>query len=279
MGRVEKRMYRRARGQALARRVLLFLTALVVAAGLASRLQGGRGLQVQAVSDPTPTPVSPAFDETAETREIALARETWYAIQTGIFTTQAAAEEKAGLYAQRGAPGYVAQDGAKWRVFIACYGDKDDASGVRERLSAVQDVETYLHSWVCPALTLRLSGMRGQLDVAEAGLSMALQQAARLRDGAALLDCGEWTAEEARALAQELRDQASLWLDTARSRFARPYPALMEGLMGAAEKWNERYQRLDGAARESATALSAEMKLQAMALYDEVCAFRRQLME
>ena len=279
MGRVEKRMYRRARGQALARRVLLFLTALVVAAGLASRLQGGRGLQVQALSDPTPTPVSPAFDETAETREIALAQETWYAIQTGIFTTQKAAEEKAGLYAQRGAPGYVAQDGAKWRVFIACYGSREDASGVRERLSAGQDVETYLYSWVCPEITLRLSGMRGQLDVAEAGLSMALQQAARLRDGAALLDCGEWTAEEARALAQELRDQASLWLDTARSRFARPYPALMEGLMGAAEKWNEQYQRLDGAARESATALSAEMKLQAMSLYDGACGFRRQLME
>ena len=47
----------------------------------------------------------------------------------------------------------------------------------------------------------------------------------------------------------------------------------------AAEEWNERYQRLDRAAQESATALSAEMKLQAMALYDEVCAFRRQLME
>ena len=279
MGRVEKRMYRRARGQALLRRTLLFLTALIITAGLASRAQSGRGLQAQAVVQPTQTPVAPAFDETAETREITLGQETWYAIQTGIFTSQAAAEEKAGLYAQRGAPGYVAQDGAKWRVFIACYGDKDDASGVRERLSAGQDVETYLHSWVCPALTLRLSGMRGQIDVAEAGLSQGLQQAVRLRDGAALLDCGEWTPGEARALAEELRAQAALWLETARSRFARPYPALMAGLMEAAEEWNGRYQLLDRAAQESATALSAEMKLQAMALYDEVCAVRRQLME
>ena len=164
-------------------------------------------------------------------------------------------------------------------MFIACYGDKEDASGVRERLSAGQDVETYLYTWVCPALTLRLSGMRGQIDVAEAGLSQGLQQAVRLRDGAALLDCGEWTPSEARALAEELRAQAALWLETARSRFARPYPALMAGLMEAAEEWNERYQLLDRAAQESATALSAEMKLQAMALYDEVCAFRRQLME
>ena len=234
MGRVEKRMYRRARGQALVRRGLLFLSALIIAAGLASRAQSGRGLQAQAVVQPTQTPVAPAFDETAETREITLEQEAWYAIQTGIFTSQSAAEEKAGLYAQRGAPGYVAQDGAKWRVFIACYGDKDDAAGVRERLSAGQDVETYLYTWVCPALTLRLSGMRGQIDVAEAGLSQGLQQAERLRDGAALLDCGEW---------------------------------------------NERYQRLDEAAQESATALSAEMKLQAMALYDRTCAFRRQLME
>ena len=121
--------------------------------------------------------------------------------------------------------------------------------------------------------------MRGQIDVAEAGLSQGLQQAERLRDGAALLDCGEWTPGEARALAEELRAQAALWLDTAQSRFARPYPELMAELMEAAEEWNERYQRLDEAAQESATALSAEMKLQAMALYDRTCAFRRQLME
>ena len=49
VGRVEKRMYRRARGQALLRRALLFLTALIIAAGLASRVQSGRGLQAEAV--------------------------------------------------------------------------------------------------------------------------------------------------------------------------------------------------------------------------------------
>ena len=53
----------------------------------------------------------------------------------------------------------------------------------------------------------------------------------------------------------------------------------MAGLMEAAEEWNERYQLLDRAAQESATALSAEMKLQAMALYDKACEFRQQLME
>lgn len=269
MGRVEKRMYRQRRGQALLRRGMVFLTAVVVLVGLASRLTGGDGMTARRVSEPTATPVASAFDETVVSREVALRGDTWYAIQTGIFAGREAAEEKAALYADRGAPGYVTQDGQKWRVFIACYGDKDDATAVRDRLAEQQMVETYLYGWDCPAITLRLSGMAGQLDVAEAGLTGPMQTAALLRDSAAQLDAGEIMINEAVATVDALTAQLALWEKTAQERFAPPYPALIAQELAVHQAWAEGASALRAAAGQDATALSAEMKRQAMTLYEE----------
>lgn len=277
MGRVEKKMYRRARGQALLRRALVAGILILIALGVAVRRRNAGGLETQHVPAPTSTPVAAAYDETVETREVALDKVQWYAIQTGIYSTAEAAEENRDTYAQRGAPGYVNQDGEKWRVYIACYGAKEDASAVRERLSVNQDVETFLHTWVCPEITLRLTGMVGQLDVAEAGLSLMGNAAAALRDNAALLDGSERTLAEAQSVVEALNDQVRLWRETAVERFTKPYPALVELELQLAKGWDSKYAALRQA--EGATALSAAMKLQAMALYDESCALRQALME
>ncbi|MBQ8312070.1 MAG: SPOR domain-containing protein [Clostridia bacterium] len=277
MGRVEKKMYRRARGQALLRKALALGILLLIGLGAMIRLRGADTLEAQHVPQPTPTPVASAYDETVETREVTLPQECWYAIQTGIYSTAEAAQEKRDTYAQRGAPGYVNQDGEKWRVYIACYGEKDDAAAVRERLSVNQDVETYLHSWVCPEITLRLTGMVGQLDVVETGLTLMHQAANVLRDNAALLDGGERTLSEAQSVVAALDESIRLWQETAGDRFTKPYPELVDMEMQLAAGWKEKHAALQGA--ESATALSAAMKLQAMALYDESCALRQALME
>lgn len=277
MGRVEKKMYRRARGQALLRRVLVAGILILIVLGVAVRRRSNGSLETQHVPSPTPTPVAAAYDETVETREVALDEVQWYAIQTGIYSTAEAAEEKRDTYAQRGAPGYVNQDGEKWRVYIACYGAKEDASAVRERLSVNQDVETFLHTWICPEICLRLTGMVGQLDVAEAGLSLMGNAAAALRDNAALLDGSERTLAEAQGVVEALNEQVRLWRETAVERFTKPYPELIELELQLAEGWDNKYAALKQA--EGATALSAAMKLQAMALYDESCALRQALME
>lgn len=278
MRRMERRMYRQRRGQALARKLLLGIACVAVLAGLISRLRGGNNLTAHSVAQPTATPVASAFDETVETREIALPGETWYAIQTGVFSTREAAEEKAGAYTDRGAPGYVSQDGDKWRVFIACYGDKNDANSVRTRLQDAQQVETYLFEWVNPSIKLRLSGMIGQMDVVEAGLALRRQAAEQLRNDASRLDSGAITASDERQNLESLDGQVTLWADTARNRFARPYPALVEALLGWADDWQGRYGALIGAAGDP-TALSAALKAQAMGLYEGNIRFRNQLNE
>ena len=230
-------------------------------------------LTAQPIADPTATPIAPGFDETVETREITLPAETWYAIQTGVFSTREAAEDKAAAYTDRGAPGYVAQEGDKWRVFIACYGERSDAASVRDRLGALQQVETYIFEWTDPQLRLRLSGMVGQMDVVEAGLMLRQQAARQLRDDAARLDSGAVTASEERQSLESLDNQITLWADTARTRFARPYPALVELLLGWADGWQASYGALLGATGDP-TALSAALKAQAMALHEGNIHFR-----
>ena len=275
MRRMERRMYRIKRGQAMARRILLGIAGVAVLAGLLSRLRGGDGLIARPVDQPTSTPIASGFDETVETREITLPEEVWYAIQTGVFSTREAAEEKAAAYSDRGAPGYVAQDGDKWRVFIACYADKTDANNVRSRLSDAQRVETYLYEWTNPQLRLRLSGMVGQMDVVEAGLALRRQAARQLRDDASRLDSGAMTTGDERQNLEALDGQVTLWADTARLRFARPYPAMIDALLGWAADWQASYSLLKGALGDP-TALSAALKAQGMALYEGNIQFRSQ---
>lgn len=275
MGRVERRMYRRMRGQAAMRRLMLFLTAVVVLAGLASHLTGRQSVRVEGVTPPTPTPVTAAFDETVNTREITLPAGAWYAIQTGVYSTRDAAQGRVDAYAERGAPGYLTEDGGKWRVFIAVYEEKEDADAVRERLSSNQNVETYVHAWACPSVTLRLSGMTGQLDVAEAGLSLAWQTANQLRDAALALDLGELTVQEAKKVTQDIGDRVALWARTARERFALPCPKVVETVLAFCDDWPARESAI--LQSDGATVLAGRLKLQAMACYDEAIALREGL--
>lgn len=273
MGRVERRQYRRRQSEAAVARALLLLAAAVIVYGAAGRLRG-TGLQVSRVTSPTATPVAAAFDETAVTRDVVLECVTWYAIQTGVYASQDAAQAQANTYADRGAPGIVVHDGEKYRVFIAAFGDKSDASSVRARLEERQQVETFLYAWECAPVTLRLSGMAGQVDVAEAGVPLCLTAACQLRDAASLLDQGSMSAEAVLDLVAAIDAQYDTWLSAAAARFDKPYPPLIQGEAALGEAWREVGRTVRAAARQDATALSASLKCGAMTLYAQVVAMR-----
>lgn len=235
-------------------------------------------LRSELITQPTPTQAAPGYDRTAATREVLLPAQTWYTIQTGVFSTQEAAQEKASAYTDRGAPGTVVADGGKWRVFIASYGREEDAAAVRQRLGEIQRVETYLYAWTCPEIRLRLSGMAGQLDVAEAGLTLMSGAGEILRDTAMLLDASQLTAEEAMTAALELDGQIRLWAETARERFGRQPPDMVQELLSLADDWENRFKELQQAAA-SATTLSAGLKLHGMGMFDDMISLRRALSE
>lgn len=270
MGRVEKRLYRRRSK----RRRRLRLGALILLAGAVFMLGTGRGAGFLAehIGLPSATPLSAAFDKTPDEREVHLAEDVWYAIQTGIFSTGEAAAQKAGAYADRGAPGFVLQDDGKWRVLIACYGSAQDASAVRTRLEENQKVDTYLYEWRCPALHLRLKGMAGQLDAAQAGMTLLSSSAAVLRDTAIDLDAGQLSVQEAAGAVKDLLKQLMVWEETVQARFGKQPPALLQGMTAITGACTGRVPQVVEA--EDAAAMSAALKAEAMTLYDEICQWR-----
>lgn len=272
MARSRRRTYRRRRRRA---RLLGLAVVLLIAAGAALLITRKPDMLTERLRQATPTPSAEAWDRTKVTREVTLPAETWYTIQTGVFSAPEAAQEKAGAYTERGAPGTVVQDGGKWHVFIASYGREDEAAAVRQRLGEVQRVETYLYRWTCPELRLRLTGMAGQLDAAEAGLTLFSQAAALLRDTATLLDAAQLTVEEALLAVKELDGQISLWVTTARERFGQRPPEMVQQLLTAADTWQTRRKAIEAA--DSVTTLSAELKGQGMQMFDEMIRMRAEM--
>lgn len=272
MTRIAQRTYRIRRRN---RRIRIVLVLVLSAAAAALIIWRRTGPEMTLTAKGTPAPTAAAYDQSVVTREMLLEEEVWYTIQTGVFSGQEAAQEKSDAYAQRGAPGTVVQDGLKWRVFIASYGSETDAAAVRQHLGE-QRVETYLHAWVCPELHLRLTGMSGQLDVAEAGLTLWTQAARQLRDTAILLDASQMTAEDAASALRDLNSQISLWAETARERFGSRPPEVIIRMLSLGERWTQRYAALAKAAGDAAS-LSAGMKGHAMALYADLIALRGEI--
>ena len=163
MGRVEQRLYRQQMARRRLGRMIVLMLLIFAAGALTLSRNAASHLTAETIAQPTATPIAAAYDQTVVSREITLAAETWYAIQTGVFSNEDAAREKAELLTDRGAPGAVVEDCEKWRVFIACYGTETDAASVRQRLGENQRIETYLYRWTCPELQLRLKGMAGQV--------------------------------------------------------------------------------------------------------------------
>jgi len=269
MRRMERRMYRVRKR----RRVIASVIVVALAAGVLLLRGSGDDFSALHLPQPTVTPVTSDFDRTVETREITLPTQTLYALQTGIFSSAEAAEGKKDEYSDRGAPGFVVRDGDKWRVFIACYDQKEDAAAVRDRLAS-QQVETYLYTWTCKEIALRLSGMAGQLDVAQAGCTLLSQAPMRLCQEVALLEAGQYTPEEAVQQVDHLAQEMALWAQTAKDRFGAKVPEMIAQLLTRAEAWQQAAKKINAAAGEGTRALCAEMKSQAISFFAGEAAFR-----
>lgn len=273
MGRVERRMYKQRRK----RKWRLILLCALAAGGLIAWKWLPEGFISEHVPLNTKPPAPSSFDQTVESREVTLTQETWYAIQTGVFSSEEAARQKAEAYVSRGAPGTVVQDGEKWRVFIACYETESDAASVRTRLESNQRVDTYLYAWTLPEVRLRLTGKTGQLDAAEAGFTLLISTANTIRDAAIDLDAAQINNDEAAEAVRALDDGITLWEETVRSRFGKTPPPLLKTMLAIASNWNTRRDAI--LAASNATDLSAALKAQAMGMYDEIRAWRESLLK
>ena len=198
---------------------LLFLSAVILFSGVAAR--SGDDAVIQTVATPSPIPLDAAFDETRETQEITLNGSVWYALQLGAFETEEAAHQLAEQFQRRGAAGYVWQN-ERYRVLAAVYPEKEDAQAVRQQLREQHDVDSYLYEISVPALSLRMTGMKGQIEILEAAFLHAdelIRQTERISE---TLDRQEITPAEAVTELNTLREQVELVALRMEQRFAAP---------------------------------------------------------
>lgn len=277
MSRMQHKIYCQQNRKRRIRRFTLYLTLVLIAVGMLGRFRSSGMLTVDPLVAPTATPLSAAFDETPVSRQIILPDSVWYALQTGIFSDAAAAEKAAALYSDRGAPGYILRQNGKYRVLIACYGSRDAAESVRSRLSEKQSVETYIFEWSADELGMQMSGMAGQLDVVEAGLSLLHDTSVQLRDLASGCDSGEYTLEEGLAVVSGIQSQLTLLRSTLASRFSQPRPAFVTTELSELDAALSLLVPLNECS--TTTDLSARLKLQAMALYEQLHNLRAILLD
>lgn len=236
---------------------LLFLSAVILFSGVAAR-SGGDAV-FETVATPSPIPLDAAFDETRETREITLNGSVWYALQLGAFETEEAARQLAEQFQRRGAAGYLWPED-RFRVLAAVYPEKEDAQAVRQQLRDKHDVDSYLFEISIPSVSLRMTGMRGQIDILEAAFLHAEDLIRQMERISETLDRQEITPAEAAEELNTLREQVELVALRMEQRFLSPRNAAVTGLIGLMRDYAAFAREKTG--QESNALLSRQLKYQ-----------------
>lgn len=236
---------------------LLFLSAVILFSGVAAR-SGGDAV-FETVATPSPIPLDAAFDETRETREITLNGSVWYALQLGAFETEEAAGQLAEQFQRRGAAGYLWPE-ERFRVLAAVYPEKEDAQAVRQQLRDQHDVDSYLFEISIPSVSLRMTGMRGQIDILEAAFLHAEELIRQMERISETLDRQEITPAEAAEELSTLREQVELVALRMEQRFLSPRNAAVTGLIGLMRDYAAFAREKTG--QESNALLSRQLKYQ-----------------
>ncbi len=244
--------------------LLLFLSVVLVLSGLLWRKEDA-DLQLSVAATPTPIPTDEAFDETMESRELVLPSCSWYALQLGAFENEEAAAQVAQDYQTRGAAGYVWHD-SKFRAMAALYDSKEDAQAVRTQLSQKRNIEAYPYEISLRPLTLRMRGMKGQLDILEAAFLHGHDLVKQLQERSVLLDRQEAGVEETLQALQSASNQMQNVSIRLFQRFPAPRHAAVQALIDLFDHYAAFCQGVN--ANATSVQLATEIKYQALeALY------------
>lgn len=255
----QKRVYPAKRNHnRLASAVLLVASALIVASGLISR-RDPSGFFLERVRPETPPPLEESFDETMTEALVELPANTWYALQVGAFENRETAMQSASAFQKRGAAGYLWQDG-RYRVLAAAYPSQQDAQQVREQLRNQHDIDSYLYAIQFPAVSMRLTGMQGQIEILQAAFVHAGDLAAQLQALSVQMDRQEISAAEAVERLSALQTQIELVALRLRQRFDAPVHATVRALLNCFEDYSQFAAAFS--ADESAVAMGMKLKYQ-----------------
>lgn len=243
--------------------VLVAATVLVVLGGLLGRRTTGP--TIQPLPSATPFPLEEGFDETLESCEWSLPEVNWYALQLGAFDNEASARELAEQFRQRGAAGYLWQDG-RWRVLAAVYATEEDARTVRRQISDTHGVDSYLYHISLPGVGVSMQGMRGQIEILKAAFEHASALVAQLQQLSLQADRQGNGAEELQSALLALKDQTALVSLRLQQRFPEPRNPCAAGLIDLFDGYAAFCAALDSTAQSAA--FGAQLKYQTLLSLD-----------
>lgn len=243
--------------------VLVAATVLVVLGGLLGRRTTGP--TIQPLPSATPFPLEEGFDETLESCEWSLPEVNWYALQLGAFDNEASARELAEQFRQRGAAGYLWQDG-RWRVLAAVYATEEDARTVRRQISDTHGVDSYLYHISLPGVGVSMQGMRGQIEILKAAFEHASTLVAQLQQLSLQADRQGNGAEELQSALLSLKDQTALVSLRLQQRFPEPRNPCAAGLIDLFDGYAAFCAALDSTAQSAA--FGAQLKYQTLLSLD-----------
>ena len=208
---------------------MLAVAALVVLSGLLSG-NTGDDFDLLKIRHETSEPFADHFDETRTETVVDLPAYSWYALQTGVFEDEASARQSSLAFQKRGAAGYLWHDG-RYRVLASAYPQREDAQLVREQLREQHNIDSYLYAIEFPAVSLRLSGMQGQIDILQAAFGHAADLAEQIQKISVELDRQEISADDAAKRIASLNTQMREAAIRLGQRFASPVPETVQALM------------------------------------------------
>lgn len=257
-----KRVYPRGRnGNRFVSGILIALTLMVLMTGLLSR-SSTSDFRLEQVPEQTEISLEEEFDETPAETVIELPEHTWFALQTGAFENEEAARQSALTFQKRGAAGYLWEDG-RYRVLAAVYSTQEDARYVRQQLQDQHQIDSYLYTISFPAISLRVKGMQGQMDILQAAFVHVHELAAQLQQISVEMDRQERSVQEALSQMQAMRTQLEIVSLRLRQRFASPVPQTVNALLKCFEDYFAFSEEI--AATESAASLGMKLKYRTFA--------------
>lgn len=139
-----------------------------------------------------------------ETCEMDFPARNFYAACLGKYENAATARIEAARLAERGAAGYIRQDGEKFCVLGAVYENQGDADSVCRRIESMNDMEAEVVLCAADALRLRVTAGEGQISTMREALAVLNEVPPEMNKLSYSLDDGSMSADTARTLTSVL---------------------------------------------------------------------------
>lgn len=188
-------------------------------------------------SEPSASASSGDEDETV-TDELEMSGLTLYALQAGVFDSEANAQELADTLREQGGAGYIrASD--DYRVYVSAYETEEEADNVKERLESEESLSCKVREITSEKLSMKITAPAAAVESAKTALTLAGQLEGKLCELSLSLDKSEISASKALESITELSDyveSAKVKFDESTAGADSPvYKAISEYLGGVAK--------------------------------------------